>query len=156
MKKYNLNKNPELLTEIKRIITNQEYKKKSSNKHHKNISTYVHSIRVAYLSYCFYKTFNLKINEKELIRSALLHDLYFYDWHDKNNGIRFHGLKHPKTAVLNSKNIFNITKQEIKHMKNHMFPLTLLPPTTKEGWIICICDKIATIKDIRKSPKNWT
>ncbi len=156
MKKYNLTKNQKVLTEIKKIIFNPEYQKLKNYKHHKNISTYVHSIRVAYLSYCFYKTFKLKINETELIKSALLHDLYFYDWHDKSNNIHFHGLKHPKTAVKNAKKIFNITNREIKHIKYHMFPLTLLPPITKEGWIIWICDKLATIKDIRKSPKNRT
>lgn len=151
MKKYNINEDKIIKDEINKIINNSEYKKLINYRHHKNTSTYVHSIRVAYYCYCFIKKFNIKINKKELIKAALLHDLYFYDWHDKNNNIHFHGLKHPKTAITNAKIYFNISKREIRHMKHHMFPLTLLPPTTKEGWIICICDKLAAIKEYKKA-----
>ncbi len=34
-------------------------------------------------------------------------------------------------------------------MAHHMFPLTLIPPTTKEGWLICIFDKVAAKSDYK-------
>lgn len=134
---------------IKEIIYTQEFLKLKQFRHHGNITIYTHVIKVAYMSFCYAVKHHKKINKRELIRSALLHDLYFYDWHDKNNGIHLHGLFHPKKAVKNAKQLYNISKREQRHMAHHMFPLTLIPPTTKEGWIICIFDKVAARSDYK-------
>ncbi|MCM1131486.1 MAG: HD domain-containing protein [Roseburia sp.] len=134
---------------IKEIIYTNDFLKLKQYRHHGNISTYTHVIKVAYMSFRYAVKHYKKINKKELIRAALLHDLYFYDWHDKNNGVHLHGLFHPKKAVINAKSLYHITKREQRHMAHHMFPLTLIPPTTKEGWIICIFDKIAARSDYK-------
>ncbi|MDE5714841.1 MAG: hypothetical protein K2I42_01790 [Anaeroplasmataceae bacterium] len=115
--------------------------------HHGTITTYTHVIKVAYLSYLYARRKRINLNYEELIRSALLHDLYFYDWHDKHNGVHLHGLFHPAKAVKNAKRLYNINHNEQRNMAHHMFPLTLIPPTTRAGWIICIFDKIAARKD---------
>lgn len=148
------------LQEIKKIIYTEPFLELKKYRHHANISTYTHAIRVAYLSYCFAIKHRWKVNYQELIRAALLHDLYFYDWHHKDNGVHLHGLFHPKTAIENAKHFYQVSKRECRHMKHHMFPLTLIPPFTKEGWIICICDKKAakadykTIKIVKKLSKK--
>ncbi len=96
---------------IKNYIYEKNFLKLKNYKHHGNISTYSHVIKVAYISYCYAVKKNLKINRLELILAALFHDLYFYDWHDKNNGIHFHGLFHPHKAVINATNIYGISKR---------------------------------------------
>ncbi len=135
--------------EIKKIIYNEEYLKLKNYYHHGTISTYTHAIKVTYLAYCFAVKHNIKLDHRELIRAALLHDLYFYDWHKQGKGIHLHGLFHPKRAVKNAQRLFSITKNEKRHMAHHMFPLTLIPPTTKAGWIICLCDKLAARSDYK-------
>lgn len=149
--KYILPKNDKnyFFTIIKNFIYTKEFLKLKKFNHHGNISTYSHTIKVAYRCYCFAVKMNIKINRYELIVAALLHDLYFYDWHDKNNGVHLHGLFHPRKAIINATNIYNISKRIKRHMAHHMFPLTLIPPTTKEGWLICIFDKAAAISDYR-------
>ncbi|MDE6241605.1 MAG: HD domain-containing protein [Anaeroplasmataceae bacterium] len=149
--KYKLPKEEEFFffQTIKEIIYTDDFLKLKQFRHHGNITTYTHVIKVAYLAFCYAVKHNRKINKKELVRSALLHDLYFYDWHDKHNGVHLHGLFHPKKAVKNAQRIYHITKREQRHMVHHMFPLTLIPPTTKEGWIICIFDKIAAKSDYK-------
>lgn len=134
---------------INKIIYTKQFLKLKQFKHHGNISTYTHVVKVAYLSFRYAVKKNIKIHKEELIRSALLHDLYFYDWHDKHNGVHLHGLFHPKKAVKNATLLYNITKKERRHMIHHMFPLTILPPTTKEGWLICIFDKVAAKLDYK-------
>lgn len=141
------------LSEINKIIFTENFQRLKQYYHHATISTYAHAIKVALLSYEFAKEHKWKINEKELIRAALLHDLYFYDWHDKHNGIHLHGLFHPKLAAKNATELYQITKKEKRHMIHHMFPLTPLPPTTKEGWIICYCDKKAARSDYKAIKK---
>ncbi len=147
--KLSLEQKQFFLQEIKKIIYTENFLKLKNYFHHGHITTYSHSIKVAYYSYKYAKKYHIKVNGQELIRSALLHDLYFYDWHDRNNGIHLHGLFHPKTAVLNAQKHYKITANERKHMIHHMFPLTLLPPATKIGWIICYCDKKATLSDYK-------
>lgn len=150
-KKFELAKEDQdfFFKEIKKIIFTDDYLKLKNYRHHGNITTYSHSIKVAYLAYLKAKKKKLKINYQELIRAALLHDLYFYDWHDRNNGVHLHGLFHPKKAANNAKRLYNINKNERRHMIHHMFPLTLIPPTTRAGWLICLSDKKAASLDYK-------
>lgn len=134
---------------INKIIYTKDFLRLKQFRHHGNISTYTHVVKVAYMSFCYAIKHRKKINKTELIIAALLHDLYFYDWHDKHNGIHLHGLFHPKKAVKNAKRLYHISKREERHMAHHMFPLTLIPPTTKEGWIICLFDKLAAKSDYK-------
>lgn len=62
------------------IIKNSNFIKMDESIHHGNVSTYKHSLLVAYLSYLFVKKHNLKnIDIYSLIRGAMLHDYYLYD-----------------------------------------------------------------------------
>ena len=41
-------------------------------------------------------------------------------------------------------------------IKTHMFPLTLLPPLSPEGWVLTIADKSVSINEIIKNMKKIT
>ena len=101
---------------------------------------------------------HLSVNRKVLIRGALLHDYFLYDWHNPDNGHRLHGFSHPYTSLKNAKRDYSITKREADIIVKHMFPLTIVPPQTKEAWIVCLADKICageeTIKGIRKRKRR--
>lgn len=79
---------------IRDIIESEEYRKMQTYRHHSNGSTYDHSIKVAYLCYCHYHRFKSKVNLNELLRGALLHDYFLYDWHDKSDPNTIRGLAH--------------------------------------------------------------
>ena len=53
-------------------------------------TVYEHSVGVAGASLKLAEFFHLKVNEKALIRGALLHDYFLYDWHIKRKGHHFH------------------------------------------------------------------
>ena len=121
-------------------------------KHHLNGNTYEHSIKVAYLCYWHYKRHKSKVDPKELIRGALLHDYFLYDRHDKSNPEHIcgliHGFTHSKRALENALKAYpDLTKTEQDMIKRHMFPLTPIPPKTKCGWLVCFYDKVAAIFD---------
>lgn len=154
--KFKLNESNKkfFIEEIKKIIYTEPFLELKKYPHHGTIPIYTHVIKVAYFSYRYAMKHQIHINEQELIRSALLHDLYFYDWHDRHNGIHLHGLFHPAKAIQNAKRLYHISPKEVRHMAHHMFPLTLIPPTTKEGWIICYCDKLAAHSDYKALKKR--
>ena len=82
-----------------------------------------------------------------LIRGALLHDYFLYDWHDKANGHHWHGFTHPGTALHNASEDWKLTPVEREIIKKHMFPLTPIPPTCREALLVCLADKICAAKE---------
>lgn len=99
-----------------------------------------HITSVTYLSYVFSKRHGL--DWVCASRAAVLHDLFYYDWHDKSFSHRPHGFRHPGFAAKNAK-VLNpqITKKEINIIRRHMWPLTVIPPSSLEGFTVSCCDK---------------
>lgn len=114
-----------------------------------------HSIMVAYMSYKLCKILHINIKDKDIIRGALLHDYFLYDWHEKNKGHRLHGFSHPKTALDNAKRDTVLTETEEEIIIKHMFPLTLYPPTKRESVIVCMTDKICSLYETFHINKVW-
>ena len=125
---------------------------------HGKVSVYAHCVSVADTACVLAETLHLRVNERALIRGALLHDYFLYDWHNPDNGHRLHGFSHPYTSLKNAKRDYSITKRQADIIVKHMFPLTIVPPQTKEAWIVCLADKICageeTIKGIRKRKRR--
>lgn len=110
--------------------------------HHGAISTYLHSVNVAYFSLLLAAYLHLRINQQALVRGALLHDYYLYDWHVPDPSHRLHGLFHAKKALDNAQRDFRLTAVERDIIRTHMFPLNLRPPKYKESLLVCIADKL--------------
>ena len=130
----------EFLEYARPIIQTEKFKELKKYIHHAKHTVYRHALSVAYISYKM--GINKKnIDIKSLIKVALLHDYYLYDWHDKDHE-RPHGYTHPRTAALNAIRDFGLTEIERKAIESHMWPLTLFHmPTSRIAWIVCIADK---------------
>ncbi len=112
---------------------------------HANISCLEHSISVAYFSYCLCRKLNLNVDCRSIIRGALLHDFFLYDWHVTKNPMGLHGFKHPLTALENAEDHFTLNDREKDIIVKHMWPLTLTPPRYKEALIVSLSDKFCSI-----------
>lgn len=106
-----------------------------------------HSINVACVSCKIAEKYHLDVDYYALIRGALLHDYFLYDWHVKDRSHRFHGFTHPRRALENADKEFQLTETERNMIYCHMFPLTPIPPSTKEAWIVCVADKICALSE---------
>lgn len=111
-----------------------------------------HSRNVAYYSLVVARKleekFNLSFNYNNLIIGAFLHDLFLYDWHEKDESHRLHGYRHPLTASINAKKMCNINEDVEAIIKTHMWPLTLRRiPLSKEAIIVCLVDKILALAE---------
>lgn len=115
---------------------------------HGNTSVLEHSISVAYVSYRFALIFRIKINGREMIRGALLHDYFLYDWHEKDSAHRLHGFRHPYFALENANRDFELSDIEKDIIKRHMFPLVPIPPRYLESMIVCFADKLCTVFEV--------
>lgn len=110
---------------------------------HGTISTYDHCLSVAFYSYWLSKRLRLQCNFRSLIRGALLHDLYLYDWHHKDHSHKWHGFHHAKKARYNAIKHYQINQLEEKIIASHMWPLTFRSfPNRREAAIVCLVDKM--------------
>ncbi len=123
--------------------------------HHDYINRLTHVMSVTYMSYALSKKAGL--DYKSATIGALLHDLFFYDWHDDDRVHRPHGYKHPRFALQQARKLTNnsLTHKEENIILRHMFPLTLTPPSSKEGVIVSLSDKYCATVEliIAKHPK---
>ena len=156
------------------IIQSDSYQEEKDFCQHGVISTYEHSLAVTYMSVYLafhfyaakYKVDNAtgkrvvtrpgrldEINLKSLVRGALLHDYYLYDWHDPSvKGRNVHGYTHARKAMNNAIRDFDINELEQRIIFCHMFPLNISRiPGCREAWIVCMADKIcAAFETIKK------
>lgn len=109
---------------------------------HGRVSTYEHCMNVARASYRLNRRLRLGADEKTLLRGALLHDFYLYDWHEKDASHRRHGFHHADAAARNAGTLLGASEQEREIIRSHMWPLTLSRvPKSREAWIVCLADK---------------
>ncbi len=113
---------------------------------HGRVSTLDHVLRVACRAVHWSRVMGLRVCEDELIRGALLHDYYLYDWHDPVN--KGHATKHPLRALRRAEEDFALTDRERNIISAHMWPL---PPTRiplcREAWLVCLADKWCSLEE---------
>lgn len=117
---------------------------------HGNTTCLKHTIAVAYYSVKLANFLGIEYNKRDLIRGALLHDYFLYDWHDGARGRKIHGFTHPTAALLNAERDYLLTDIERDIIKKHMFPLTVVPPMCREAWIVCAVDKLCSLYETFK------
>lgn len=138
--------------EAKKVVNHKMYRLLDTFIHHHGITTYEHAISVAFLVYKKAILKRKKVDIVSLIRGALLHDFYLYDWHIKSER-KWHGFKHSVIAFKNAKKYFEINSIEKDIIVSHMWPLNRRFPKTKEGRMVTFADKKCSFFEIFRSEK---
>lgn len=148
----------EFETILSDILINPTVNQMKEYRQHFNTTCYEHCFIVALICYKIAKKLNW--DYISVTRAAMLHDLFLYDWRKKEAGRkRFHAFRHGNLACQNATKLFNLTQKEQDIIKRHMFPVTPIPPNSKEGLLLTIIDKYSAILEIRsqfiKAGKKW-
>jgi uncharacterized protein len=115
---------------------------------HGHTSVFRHSVSVAYVSFWLARRLHIETDEHALIRGALLHDYFLYDWHEPDDSHKWHGFFHAGKAWRNAlRDIPDLSPKEENMIRRHMFPLNPIPPTCREAWILCLADKICSTQE---------
>ncbi len=137
----------------KEILDSDNMKREKRFIQHANVSTYDHSISVATMSLTLAAIFRVKVDKVSLVRGALLHDFFLYDWHDKTAMPKAHAYLHPLIAFDNAKKEFKLNAIEKNIIQAHMFPLSIVMPKYKESWIVTMADKICAASEVTSNIK---
>ncbi len=131
------------------ILKDKKMLSSIKNTQHGSVSVFTHCIMVAKYSFLLNEIFDLKCDAKSLVRGALLHDYFLYDWHKIPEEVAkegLHGFKHPVIAAKNARQSFDISPKEYGIIICHMWPLTFTRvPFNREGWIVCCVDKYCSL-----------
>ena len=116
---------------------------------HGTMTVNSHCMNVAKYSLAFSDKLHIRCNRRDLIRGALLHDYFLYDWHDNEHKqpYKLHGFYHPGIALKNASEEYELTDREKEIIKKHMWPLTVIPPTCREAWIVSCADKWCSLME---------
>ena len=107
---------------------------------HGQVTTWQHCVRVARAAVSLGEALHLHVSQRELVRAALLHDYFLYDWHEP--GHTKHATMHPVFALQNAREDFELTPLEENAIAAHMWPLPPgRVPASREAWLICAADK---------------
>lgn len=114
---------------------------------HGDTTVLEHSVAVCAYSTIIAQALRIPVDERALVRGALLHDYFLYDWHVPDPSHRLHGFTHPRCACENAVRDFGIGPIEQSMVRHHMFPLTPAPPNCREGAILCVADKVVATRE---------
>ena len=112
---------------------------------HGSVSVYRHSQQVAVMSVRIARLLavaHISVNLPSLVKGALLHDYFLYDWHIRDRSRKNHALYHADYAVSNAQRDFGLTERERNMIRSHMFPLSLEIPRYRESVILTVADKL--------------
>ncbi len=135
---------------IKDIAENSNVTALKDHIQHINSSRYAHCEEVALYTFLICK--KLKLDYISAARGAMLHDFYFYNWRNKHveGQKKFHLFRHPRIALENALDIFDLNDMEKDIIVKHMWPLTIVPPKFKESYIVTLVDKYCATKEFFK------
>ncbi|MCR5669512.1 MAG: HD domain-containing protein [Butyrivibrio sp.] len=140
------------------ILESENFLKLKNFIQHGNVTVYEHCIHVALCAIKLNDKLGIKAKQSALVRGALLHDYFLYDWHDAeapgNIHPKLHGFYHPGIALRNATRDFTLTEREKDIIKKHMWPLTLKTPMCREAWVVCMADKYASTLETLKLRKG--
>lgn len=131
------------------LLQDSNVQKMKEFNQHAGVSCYEHCLMVAYFTYLACK--KLHLDYISATRGAMLHDLFLYDWHthqkEDKKWSSFHAFKHPKVALQNATEIFDLNDIEKDVILNHMWPVTVKMPRYQETVIVTFADKLSAMRE---------
>lgn len=139
----------QIQAEASDILQSKNFNRMKEYIQHGNVTVNSHVLNVTRHSIALSEKLHISCSRRELIRGALLHDYFLYDWHipDYENPHRLHGFYHPGVALRNASKEYHLTEREKDIIKRHMWPLTLCPPGCREAWIVTMADKWCSLME---------
>lgn len=135
---------------ISDILANKVVMSSDKILHHSKTSCYRHMFNVSYYTFKICKW--LRLDYISAARGAMLHDLYLYTWHKECGVVKKilnnHRWIHPKIALKNATEYFDLNDIEKDIIIKHMWPVTISLPKYAETFIVGISDKFCCILEV--------
>lgn len=136
------------------ILCDETVQRMKTYQHHREVTTHFHSTFVSYtvMKLCE----KLKpAEEREIVRAALLHDYYLYEWYTEKHEEK-HIWYHPKQSVKNIEERFGpLSDMQRNMILAHMFPMSYETPSSLGAWLLTMADKHCATSDYTGVSKRF-
>lgn len=132
-----------------KIVNTDIFRRAMYQTHHRKTTVGDHSASVAEMSLRISRRMPIiGADERTLVLAALTHDLGIVGRYEKYPNELVTYFRHPgDSAKIAMELLPDMNKKFYRTISRHMFPLTILPPTSREGIIISLADKFVAIKE---------
>ena len=120
---------------------------------HGVISRYEHCLSVCYIALRLADKWHVDVDRRSMVRGALLHDFFMYNWNDPASMRPLHGFTHAREALSNAQKQFELNEIERDVIKKHMFPLNIALPRYRETALVSAADKISAVLELVHSAR---
>ncbi|MDO4614991.1 MAG: HD domain-containing protein [Lachnospiraceae bacterium] len=134
---------------LRKLTRDPRIRRMKQYQQHTISNTFDHVCHVARMSRKIQKKLRLSLSEAELLRGAMLHDYYLYNFRENPIGPYAHGTSHAQIAAENADRDFHLTEKEKQIILSHMWPLNLTRiPRCREAWVVTAADKICAFQEM--------
>ena len=137
---------PDVAAHCADILSSPLFAREKDAIQHGATTVWEHSVSVANACARAARALPMRIKTRTLVRAALLHDYFLYDWHDRATAQPRHATHHGRYARANAERDFGITQHEGDIIQSHMFPLEGIP-ASREAWMLTLVDKGISLKE---------
>ena len=136
------------------ILTSPTMARERTIPQHGSTTCYDHSVAVTLCSIRLAQKWGWDVDWRSLVRGALLHDYFLYNWREHNRDHKLHGFYHARKAMENAQRDFGLNPLEANIIHRHMFPLNPTPPKYKESVVVTCADKICATREVWDCVRN--
>ena len=135
------------------VLENRDMQALRTFPQHGTVSRYEHSLAVCYIALRLADKWRVRVDRRSMVRGALLHDFFMYNWNDPASMRPLHGFTHVREALSNAQKQFELNEIERDVIKKHMFPLNIALPRYRETALVSAADKISAVMELLHSAR---
>ena len=125
----------EYLTAVEDVLDSEEVQDLKYFAHHHSTTRFQHCLNVSYYSFLLCR--KLGFDARQAARAGMLHDLY----HSSPKCTKEHLRNHPRIALENARNNFDLSDVEEDVILKHMWPIRKGRPSYPESYVVMFTDK---------------
>ena len=132
------------------ILGSDRFEKAKHIPHHGSVSVARHSLETARLALRICRRLKKKgiyPDERDVVRSALLHDIGMTRERVFGSVSWIKAYTHPREGALIAEEEFGANEAQRNAIRRHMWPICVVPPAHLTGWIVLAADKECSMRE---------
>ncbi len=133
------------------VINSERFQAAWKIPHHRKLNVAEHSINVAKESVriaTWLKRHGMNVNIEDAVCGSLLHDIGMTEKQIFRSPSWKKAYTHPDRGAIVARDEYRANAIQENIIRRHMWPICVIPPKHKEGWIVVAADKISSVKEL--------
>ena len=138
------------------ILSSARFEKAGTVRHHITGNVAEHSRNTAEYGRRMCEWLNrhgIDVSEEDVVQACLLHDIGMTEDRVHDSAGWRKAFWHPRKGARIARDEYHVNKVQYNAIKRHMWPICIIPPRYKEGWVVMAADKYCSIRELSRKRK---